>query len=224
MANDEFVFVPAWRIAKCTVQESNRHYQSEDEMNSLASTLSPTITSMIRMDHTHVLSTFHQYKIGSSPSIKQALVHTACLALEIHAQLEEEIFYPAMQEAGPDNHVLDKNIPEHDEMRRSIAELRNMDPTDPTYDQTFMELMRNVIHHVADEETVLLPEAERVMPHRLRELGAQMAKRRVELTVPHAGELAMNSFQVASASTMMFAAGALMAGTYLLRRAFSRHA
>jgi hemerythrin superfamily protein len=191
-------------------------------MNSLASTFSPSITSMIRMDHTHVLSTFHQYKIGSSPSAKQALVRTACLGLEIHAQLEEEIFYPAMRAAAPDNHILDKSVPEHDEMRRLIAELRDMEPSDPAYDQTFMELMRDVIHHVADEETTLLPEAERIMPERLSELGAQMTKRRLELAAPHAGELAMNSFQAASASTMLFAAGALLAGSYLVKRAFSR--
>ena len=193
-------------------------------MNSIASTLSPSVTSLIRLDHTHVLSTFHQYRIGSSPSIKRALVHTACLSLEIHAQLEEEIFYPAMHAAAPESHVLDKNVPEHDEMRRLIAELRSMEPSDTLYDQTFMELMRNVIHHVADEETVVLPEAERIMPERLAELGAQMTRRRVELTMPHAGELAMNSLQIASSSAMLFAAGAVMAGGHLVRRAFSRHA
>jgi hypothetical protein len=171
-------------------------------MNSLASALSPGITSLIRMDHAHVLSVFHQYTIGASPSAKQALVRSAV----------------------PDNPVLAKSVPEHDEMRGLIAELRRMDPSDAAYDQTFMELMREVIHHVADEETVLLPEAERIMPERLSELGAQMTKRRLELAAPHAGELAMNSFQAASASTMLFAAGAMMAGTYLVKRAFSRHA
>jgi hemerythrin superfamily protein len=193
-------------------------------MNSLVNALSPSITTMIRMDHAHVLSIFHQYTIGTSPSAKQALVRTACLGLEIHAQLEEEIFYPAMRSAVSDNPVLDKSAPEHDEMRGLIAELRRMDPNDAAYDQTFMELMREVIHHVADEETVLLPEAERIMPERLSELGAQMTKRRLELAAPHAGELAMNSFQAASASTMLFAAGAAMAGSYLIKRAFSRHA
>lgn len=193
-------------------------------MNSLACTLSPSITSMIRMDHTHVLSIFHQYRIGFSPSTKQALVRTACLGLEIHAQLEEEIFYPAMHAVAPDSKVQDKNVPEHAEMRRLIIELHTMEPTDPSYDQTFMELMRSVIHHVADEETILLPEAERIMPDRLNELGAQMTKRRLELVAPYAGELAMNSLHVASASAMQFANGAFMAGADMVKRAFSRHA
>lgn len=193
-------------------------------MNSIASTLSPSITSLIRMDHTHVLSTFHQYKVGSRPATKQALVRTVCFLLEIHAQLEEEIFYPAMQAAAPDSGIMEKNIPEHDEMRHLIAELRNMEPTDPAYDQTFMDLMRDVIHHVGDEETIQLPEAERIMPDRLKELGAQMTKRRLELIAPRTGDVAMQSFRTASTGAAVLTAGTLLAGSYLIKRTFSRHA
>jgi hypothetical protein len=48
----------------------------------------PTVTNMIRVDHTHVLATFHQYEIDTSPGTKRALVNTICAGLEIHAQLE----------------------------------------------------------------------------------------------------------------------------------------
>lgn len=192
-------------------------------MNTVANKLSPSITRMIRMDHTSVLSTFHRYKIDSNPATKQALVKTACLLLEIHAQLEEEIFYPALHAVAPNNAVLNKSIPEHAELRQLIAELRRMEATDPAYDQTFMDLMRDVMHHVADEETTLIPEAERLLADRLGELGAQMTKRRMQLTASHAGEMAANSFQAASASTMLVAAGAVLAGSYLVSRVFSRH-
>jgi hemerythrin superfamily protein len=193
-------------------------------MKSLTSTLSPTITNLIRMDHTHVLTTFHQYEIGTNPGTKQALVNTACLALEIHAQLEEEIFYPAMRTAGVDPAILDKSIPEHNEMRRLINDLRSMKPADPTYDQTFMQLMRDVMHHVADEETTLLPDAERLLADRLGELGAEMTKRRLQLAAPRAGEIAVNTMRGLPTSSMLVAAGAVLAGTYLARRAFTRHA
>jgi hemerythrin superfamily protein len=191
-------------------------------MKSLTEAISPSITNMIRMDHTHVLTTFHQYEIGSNPQTKQALVNTACLALEIHAQLEEEIFYPAMREFAADTKIVEKNVPEHDEMRRLIAKLRSMEPTDATYDQTFMELMRDVMHHVADEETTLLPDAERLMPDRLGELGAQMTRRRFQLTAPRAGEIAMNTVRGFPTSSMLVAAGAVLAGTYFAKRAFER--
>jgi len=188
--------------------------------NTITNTLTPTITNMIRMDHTAVLETFHQYEIDTSPQTKKALVNTACLALEIHAQLEEEIFYPAMRVVTTDSTVVDKSVPEHNEMRRLITALRSMDATNPNFDQTFMELMRTVLHHVADEETTLLPQAERMLPHRLGELGAEMTKRRLQLTAPHAGELAANTVRGFPASSMLMAAGAVLAGTYLAKRAF----
>ncbi|GGX04069.1 hypothetical protein GCM10007242_06500 [Pigmentiphaga litoralis] len=158
-------------------------------MDLALSTISPGATRMIRLDHSHVLVTFHRYKIDTNPRVKQGLVDTICTALEIHAQLEEEIFYPALREVT-DNEAIRKSVPEHDEMRRLIAQLRGMEATDPAYDDTVMELMRDVLHHVADEETILLPEAERVLADRLGELGAAMTKRRMQLVLPRSGEIA----------------------------------
>ena len=126
---------------------------------------------MIRLDHSHVMVTSHKYVADATPEKKQAIVQTVCLALDIHAQLEEEIFYPALREVDGGNEVLDKAQPEHDEMRRLIGKLRAMQPGDLSYDDTFFELMRDVMHHVADEETVLLPAAERLLADRLPGVG-----------------------------------------------------
>lgn len=169
----------------------------------------PTITNMIRADHTHVLATFHQYEIDTSPGTKRALVNTICLALEIHAQLEEEIFYPAMREIARDADTVAKSVPEHDEMRRLVSRLREMEPTDAEYDRSVMELMRDVMHHVADEETILLADAERSLADRLEELGAAMTKRRLELTAPKTVEIAWNTVRALPASNVLMGAGAL---------------
>lgn len=190
----------------------------------LFSSFSPSITNMLRLDHTHVLATFHKYKVHDDPETKQGLVNAACIALEIHAQIEEEIFYPAMRGGPVDTALVEKSIPEHDEMKRLIADLRSMEPSDPAYDQTFMELMRDVMHHVADEETTLLPDAERLIPERLSDLGAQMTKRRMELLQSRAGELATNTMRGMPKTTMMLAAGAVVAGSFAMRKVLRRHA
>ena len=186
-------------------------------MASLMSQLSPSITNMIRLDHTHVLSAFHQYEIGSSQRLKKGLADNVCLAIEIHAQLEEEIFYPALRVVA-DNEILRKSTPEHDEMRGLISRLRNMPVSDPAFDDTFFELMRHVMHHVADEETLLLPAAERLLPDQLSELGAQMTKRRLELAGPRAPELASSMARSMSLGTVIAAGSAALAGAYLLTR------
>ena len=194
-------------------------------MGSMFSRLSPTITNMIRMDHTHVLAAFHQYQADTPPRVKKGLADNICLALEVHAQLEEEIFYPALREVSPDD-VLDKAKPEHDQMREHIRRLKALQPGEPAFDATLLELMRTVMHHVADEETDLLPKAERLLAGQLSDMGARMTKRRLELLGPRSGELAGSMARSLSSGTLLAAAGALAAagGILLARRTgtFSR--
>ncbi len=193
-------------------------------MHKALKTFVPTVTNMIRADHTHVLATFHQYEIDTAPGTKRALVNTICLGLEIHAQLEEEIFYPAMRAVAGDAGVVGKSVPEHDEMRRLIARLREMEPEDAGYDATVMELMRDVLHHVADEETILLPDAERSLAGQLEDLGAEMTKRRLQLIAPKSLAIAWNQARALPASNVLMGAGALALMAMLLggRRRRSR--
>jgi hemerythrin superfamily protein len=190
--------------------------------------MAPSITTMIRMDHTHAMTLFHRFKADTSLDRKRALVRNACLAIEIHAQLEEEIFYPAMRSVLIGDEVLDKSEPEHQRMRQLLGELRERLGADDdasagtAFDDKFMDLMRLVIHHVADEETQLLPAAERLLADRLSDLGVEMTRRRIELLKPHAGELAattIRSFPVgAVAGAALLTAGAMAVGAMLFSR------
>lgn len=186
-------------------------------------TISPSITDMIRFDHSHVMLTWHQYVSTKTPTVKQALAETICDALEIHATLEEEIFYPTLRQLGLGGYALGKSEPEHDEMRAVIGKIRAADPSTTRYDQLVAELMRDVIKHVADEETVLLPDAERMLSaSRLDELGVQMTKRRAQLLAPKAGKVAASTLVGFSSSTTAMVGAAI--GALLLGRAISKRA
>jgi len=169
--------------------------------------------------------TFHQYTGTTRPSVKKALAETICDAVEIHATLEEEIFYPVMRGLAGDEAVIQKSPGEHEEIKRLIASLRATDAADMRHDSLMHELMRDIMHHVADEETVLLPEAERMLSKsRLNELGAQMTRRRLELLSPKAGKVAKNTLVGFSGSTTAIVVGlasAMMAAKFVSNR---RHA
>jgi len=177
--------------------------------------LSPTITDMIRFDHSHVMVTFHQYSKDKRPSVKKALAETICDALEIHATLEEEIFYPVMRQRDAKEPFVHEAEPEHDEMRRLIAELRRTSGADPRHDELVMELMRDVMHHVADEETKLLPQAEAILGKKvLSEMGADMTRRRIQVLGPKAGKVAKEhvvGFSGSTAAMVVGGVGALLA-------------
>lgn len=195
-------------------------------MNTVVNRMTPNITTMIRLDHSHVLALSHRYTADTSDSKKRALVTNACIALQVHAQLEEEIFYPALRNVLAGDEVLAKSEPEHQQIRELIGELRERcaseEPLDEAFDRKFMTLMRTVIHHVADEETELLPAAERLLSEDLARLGAEMTRRRIELLKPHAREAAVSaarSFPVGTATgAALVTAGALAVGAMLWSR------
>lgn len=184
------------------------------------SRLGPWATDMIRADHSRVLLAFHRYDLDASATKKRGLAETICLALEVHAQIEEEIFYPALGKAG--SSTVAKAPAEHEEMRRLIAALRTLKADSAEFDATFMDLMRAVMHHMADEETTLLPYAESALRDELGILGGRMMARRVALMAPKAGALVGNVARVAPAKAAL-TLGALVAGLYAFNR-LRRHA
>ena len=189
-------------------------------MTSLLGTFGPSAATQIRMDHSHVLTMAQQYAADISPQAKEALGNMICVALEIHARLEEEIFYPALAIVDPS--VMEKNVPEHDEVRQLIGMLRATNPAHRDYDGAFHALVRTVIRHVADEETIVLPEAERLLADRLDALGGQMTERRMQLVISRSGEITRDHLRLLPSTLLLGGAGAMLAGMQALRYAMRR--
>ena len=200
-----------------TLGELQSRLSVRRRMSAALDSMTPHITSMIRLDHSHVLAAFRRFRSRLSASRKRALVENACLGLEVHAQLEEEIFYPAMRQIGAAGEILDKSVPEHEQMRGQIRALRGMDPFDAAYDETFRKLIRMVLHHIADEETVLLPLAEEFLPDELGHLGRLMTRRRIELLKPHAAQAAATTIRTFPIGAAAAAVGVLAAGWLVVR-------
>jgi hypothetical protein len=185
-------------------------------MSDNASSLSPSITSMIRLDHMHVLAASHRYRASTPWWRKRAIVNGVCDALEIHARLEEEIFYPALERALGNDDTLRKSRPEHDTMRATIAKLRGMGPENAAYDGLFHQLIREVAHHVADEETILLPDAERVLKNDLQTLGAAMTRRRLQLLGERPMDVALNAAGTFPIATLLLGSALVLAVRHCL--------
>jgi hypothetical protein len=152
-------------------------------------TLSPSLTTLIRTEHSAVWFAFHRFKVDASVERKSAIAKTICAALETHAQLENEILYPAARTLSGDALMDETILPQTDEVLQRIAGLRAQPPGTPAWDQAFLDLLREALHHVADEETTLLPALDRGLGGELEELGARWVKRRLELTSNAAGEV-----------------------------------
>lgn len=195
-------------------------------MNALMSHLCPSATHMIRMDHAAVRDLYCKLTPQLSAGRREALTRAICSALEIHARVEEEVFYPALREAGVEPELLAKSEPEHEEMRAAIARVRGLQVTDPEHPTALAALMQGVLHHVADEEARVLPAAERLIPRQLPELGVRMTELKMQLAKPNMGRIALDTARGAPAKTALVLVGAVTASALLVGgvRSMQRHA
>lgn len=134
----------------------------------------------LEKDHAEVKEYFDQYEDLKSNEDKKALAGKICAALKIHAQIEEEIFYPAAREATQDNDLLDEAKVEHTGAKILIAEIEAMEPGQPLYDAKVKVLGEQIRHHVEEEEGELFPEV-RESSLDLASLGKALATRKAEL-------------------------------------------
>src|SRR5262249_51416953 len=123
---------------------------------------------------------FEKLKDGDKDDEREDVVMQVCQALTIHAQIEEEIFYPAARRAIKDKDLLDEAKVEHEGIKRLVSELEDMSPGDELYDSKMTVLGEYVKHHVKEEEGELFPEVKKAKLD-LDELGERMQARKQEL-------------------------------------------
>ena len=140
--------------------------------------------SLLSADHAEVKQMFETYRQlvdeNADDDQRAELARRICSMLTVHAELEEEIFYPAMRENVDDELTLDEAEVEHASARELIEQIEAMDPGDALYDAKVIVLGEYVEHHVQEEENELFPQAEKAGID-LDDLGAELAGRKREL-------------------------------------------
>ena len=145
----------------------------------------PDAIAMLMADHKKVKSLFDQFKKmkDGSEEEKAAVVEQICAELTVHAELEEEIFYPAVREKIGDEDLMDEALVEHAGAKDLIAQLENMNPGDDLYDAKVTVLGEQIDHHVKEEEGEMFPKVKKAKVDTTA-LGAEMASRKEELASP----------------------------------------
>ena len=138
--------------------------------------------ALLRADHKHVSDLFAEYEKARSPAKKMELVKNICAELTVHAQVEEEIFYPAVKAALKDKKLVPEAIVEQATMKELIGQIQGNQPDGEMFDAKVKVLSEYVKHHVKEEQTEMFPKAKATKLDMLA-LGAQMAARKSELMV-----------------------------------------
>ena len=137
---------------------------------------------LLAADHRKVEELFAQFEKASGTSAKEKLVRQICMELKVHAQIEEEIYYPAVR-GKVEEADLDEAYVEHDSAKLLINELEAAAPDESFYDAKVKVLSELIEHHVEEEEKQRdnLFQQTRAADVDLVALGAQLQARKDEL-------------------------------------------
>jgi hemerythrin-like domain-containing protein len=140
--------------------------------------------SLLSADHADVKQMFETYRqlVDENADDEQRgeLAREICAMLSVHAEIEEDLFYPAMRENIDDDLALDEAEVEHAAAKELIEQIEAMDPGDALFDAKVIVLGEYIDHHVQEEENEIFPQAEKSGLD-LDELGADLASRKREL-------------------------------------------
>jgi hemerythrin superfamily protein len=139
--------------------------------------------ALLTADHKKVKTLFEEYDSVEDASERKTIAEQVFHELEVHTQIEEDIFYPAVAKNGgeePQKLVVEARK-DHEKVKQLIASLRKLKASDEKYDELFQELMENVEDHVKEEEEELFPIAESELGAKVQDLGAKMQKEKRQL-------------------------------------------
>ena len=138
--------------------------------------------ALLKADHRTVEELFEKYENASGDGKKQRIAEQICMELTVHAQIEEEIFYPAC-EGKVEEDLLKEAYVEHDGAKVLIAEIEAGGPNDEYYDAKVKVLSEQIEHHVKEEEQRvegMFAQAKKAGVD-MDALGEQLAQRKAEL-------------------------------------------
>jgi len=137
--------------------------------------------ALLKADHKEVKTMVEQFNSSRSDSKKAQLAEQICAALEVHAEIEEEMFYPAAREALKKNgDLIDEAEVEHTSVKELIAKIKGGSPGDHLWEAEVKVLGEYVNHHVKEEEGEMFPKVRKTGID-LAALGEQLAQRKQEL-------------------------------------------
>lgn len=152
-----------------------------DKMDALKSGDAQDVLQLLRDDHEKVKSLFQDFEEAEDSKTKQRICDETLTELKVHAQVEEEIFYPAVRSELDEDDLMDEAIEEHHVAKMLIGELEDMSADNDQFDAKFTVLGEVIDHHVQEEEGEMFPKVEE-MDLDFETLAQEMTQRKEELT------------------------------------------
>jgi hemerythrin superfamily protein len=135
-------------------------------------------TKLLEQDHKEVEGLFKKFEKAGDRAYKtkQELADKIIEELTIHAEIEEEIFYPAVKrEAEQAEDVVLEAVEEHHVAEALMEEIKGLTSEDENFDAKVTVLIESVRHHKDEEEREMFPKVRKAFSSdELEQLGQQL--------------------------------------------------
>jgi hemerythrin superfamily protein len=133
------------------------------------------VFTLLKQDHQQVSALMEQVEATDAPAQRQQLFNQIKQALDVHAHIEETIFYPVLKQAAETREITLEAYDEHQDIKDLLTQLAGMPPDDEEWTDTFDELKQTIEHHVDEEENEMFVKARDVLsPQQIEDLGTRM--------------------------------------------------
>ena len=139
---------------------------------------------LLKEDHKKVSGIFQQLEPTTERAEKTRTELFAKLneELSIHAQVEEQIFYPAIKQAAETREIVLEGFEEHHVVKMLLKELESMPVDTEQWAAKLKVLQENVEHHVEEEEGEMFPKSQDVLSEdEINRLGVRMEELKNQL-------------------------------------------
>ena len=142
---------------------------------------------LLDADHRAVKKMFKEYEEltksrgRTAGQKKMDLARQICHELTVHAQIEEEIFYPALRAAIKDTDLLAEAEVEHQTAKDLIAQIQGAGEPDEMFDAKVKVLGEYIDHHVKEEKGEIFPKARAARKLDLMAMREELETRKEEL-------------------------------------------
>ncbi len=129
---------------------------------------------LLKEDHRKVSALFKEIESAADHAISDLFAQLKS-ELDLHANLEETIFYPALENSDQAREITLEAYEEHKVVKDLLAELDAALPPDEQWSAKLTVLKENVEHHVEEEEGELFKKARQALSdEEIEELGDQL--------------------------------------------------
>jgi hemerythrin superfamily protein len=139
---------------------------------------------LLKEDHQKVSGLFQQLEPTTERAEKTRTELFAKLneELDIHARIEESVFYPAIKQAAETREIVLEGFEEHHVVKMLLRELQAVPVDTEQWTAKLKVLQENVEHHVEEEESEMFQKARLVLSEdEINQLGAQMEEMKQQL-------------------------------------------